>query len=51
MADYMKDTYCRARGNLLATRGTVVDADVIRRALRHNKLFALTRLVCAQERP
>lgn len=40
-----------ARGNLLAPRGTVVDADVIRRALRHNKLFALTRLVCAQERP
>lgn len=40
-----------ARGNLLAPRGTMVDADVIRRALRHNKLFALTRLVCAQERP
>lgn len=40
-----------ARGNLLAPRGAVVDADVIRRALRHNKLFALTRLVCAQERP
>ena len=40
-----------ARGNLLAPRGTVVDAAVIRRALQHNKLFALTQLVCSQMQP
>ena len=33
-----------ARGALLAPRGAVVDAAVIRRALQHNKLFALTCL-------
>ena len=40
LPDDLKD----ARGALLAARGTVVDAAVIRRALRHNKLFALTQL-------
>ena len=33
-----------ARGALLAPRGAVVDAALIRCALRHNKLFALTCL-------
>lgn len=37
------------RGNVLAARGTVVTAEVIRRALRHDKLFALT-LLCANTR-
>lgn len=37
------------RGNVLAARGTVVTAEVIRRALRHDKLFALT-LLCANAR-
>ena len=38
-----------ARGTVLAARGCVVDAAVIRRALRHDKLFALT-LLCTRGR-
>ena len=36
-----------ARGNVLARAGTVVNADVIRTAMRHDKLFELTLLCCA----
>lgn len=36
-----------ARGNILARAGTVVNADVIRTAMRHDKLFELTLLCCA----
>ena len=35
-----------ARGNVLAREGTVVNADVIRTAMRHDKLFELTLLCC-----
>ena len=36
-----------ARGGVLARAGTVVNADVIRTAMRHGKLFELTLLCCA----
>ena len=36
-----------ARGNILARAGTVVNADVIRTAMRHDKLFELTLLCCS----
>ena len=36
-----------ARGNVLARAGTVVNADVIRTAMRHDKLFELTLLCCS----
>ena len=35
-----------ARGNVLARAGTAVSADVIRTAMRHDKLFELTLLCC-----
>lgn len=35
------------RGNVLARAGTTVDAEVIRRAMRHEKLFELTLLCCS----
>lgn len=37
------------RGNVLALAGTRVTADVIRRAMAHNKLFALTMLCSRQK--
>lgn len=35
-----------ARGNVLAREGTIVNADVIRTAMRHDKLYELTLLCC-----
>ena len=37
-----------ARGNVIAAAGATVTPDIIRRALAHNKLFALT-LLCTEQ--
>lgn len=44
----LPDDLLDVRGNVLAPRGTVVTAETIRRAMRHDKLFALT-LLCTRE--